>query len=99
VFRARGTRIVVDDIEAGKPNSGATAFSPSTEPEPVAPEKLGANPGLPVLPPDFKARFTAAQQGDLAAIEEMRTIGELVPSHMQLAFAEMVEDMLWGNSS
>jgi hypothetical protein len=48
----------------------------------------------PPLPADFKARVMAARAGDLDAIGEMREIGERIPPHMHVAFAEMVERML-----
>lgn len=94
----------------GEPDLGAVtelvheipASSPIAVPEPVeaAPEPFDADlaaimgMGMPELPPDFRDRLFAAQAGDLEAIQLMRAIGERVPADLQMAFAEMVHDML-----
>jgi hypothetical protein len=49
---------------------------------------------MPVLPPDFATIARAARAGDVTAITTCREIGEKVPTHMRLAFAEMVHGML-----
>jgi hypothetical protein len=49
---------------------------------------------MPQLPPNFRERVRAAYAGNIEAITEMRAIGEMVPEHLQVAFAEMVEEML-----
>ena len=100
MFKARGTRII-SEIDATAPQSvqeGVSGFamgSPSQSDTEQASEALAATMGMgfPVLPPNFRARLIAAQQGDLTAIQEMRGIGDQVPAHMQMAFAEMVQDM------
>jgi hypothetical protein len=55
---------------------------------------MGMQPTLPPLPFNFASRVRAAYAGDLDAIKEMREIGDAIPAHMQVAFAEMVEAML-----
>jgi hypothetical protein len=115
MFRARGTRIILEDIDPPREEPIAEVFtgagenlepdpepepvveSAAVEPEPYDPElaaALGMPPQFPTLPPDFKARLLAAHAGDLAAIREMRAIGDRVPDHMRMAFAEMVEELL-----
>lgn len=73
------------------------------EPDPALPPSaddydlalaIGMTPTLPPLPHDFVDRVRAAQAGDLESISLMREIGDAVPPHMQMAFQEMVEDML-----
>ncbi len=100
MFKARGTRVLFE-IDATPPQSvqdgipDVVTWAPSqNEPEPAS-EALAASMGMgfPALPPNFRARLLAAQAGDLTAIQEMRGIGDQVPAHMRMAFAEMVQDM------
>jgi hypothetical protein len=55
---------------------------------------LGMRPVMPELPANFRERVLAAHAGDLDAIRETRAIGDAIPAHMQVAFAEMVEGLL-----
>ena len=55
---------------------------------------LGMPPAFPELPGNFADTVRAAIAGDLASIQEMRRIGDMVPVHLQVAFAELVEQML-----
>lgn len=55
---------------------------------------LGMVPVLPELPPNFRDVALSAIAGDIQAIAEMRAIGDMVPAHLQIAFAEMVEEMI-----
>lgn len=51
-------------------------------------------PVMPELPANFRDRVRGEHAGDLGAIREMRSIGDALPAYMQVAFAEMVEDLL-----
>jgi hypothetical protein len=55
---------------------------------------LGMAPRMPELPGNFQERVRAANAGDIAAIQEVRAIGQSVPEHLRLAFAEIIEQML-----
>lgn len=96
MFRARGTRIVIDDkpaepeIGLGTPADEAKyaddlALALGMELRPAA---------MPELPPDFGSVVRAAMGGNIEAITAMREIGAQVPAHMQIAFGEMIEDLI-----
>lgn len=107
MFKARGTRVVGGierDMFAALPPATQLPVGLPEDPTetPIAPEpaadELAAALGMPIttpeLPANFRDRVMAAVAGDLAAIQEMRAIGDQVPPHMRMAFAEMVENLI-----
>ena len=109
MFKARGTKIVAESrpVEPDLIEPTATVSLPDALPDATLDTRLppvedagdlalalGMMPTMPELPGNFIDRVRLAHAGDLEAIAEMRRIGDQVPAHLQVAFAEMVEQML-----